>query len=62
MTSRPVSEDAWAIVQIHPREDEILPLNRLVEFDRRSYGSTLLLFYKVEKTSQESAGEVVDES
>jgi 16S rRNA (guanine(966)-N(2))-methyltransferase RsmD len=45
-----LSEDAWVIVQIHPVELEPLTgedrLENLVEFDRRQYGSTLLLFYE----------------
>jgi 16S rRNA G966 N2-methylase RsmD len=43
-----LSPDAWVIVQIHPREVEKLELNYLVEFDRRNYGSTLLIFFQVE--------------
>jgi 16S rRNA G966 N2-methylase RsmD len=45
-----LSEDAWVIVQIHPAEDEPFgaqeTLHQLAEFDRRSYGSTLLIFYE----------------
>jgi 16S rRNA (guanine(966)-N(2))-methyltransferase RsmD len=41
-----LAEDGWAIVQIHPREIEALELLHLEEFDRRQYGSTLLLFYR----------------
>ena len=45
-----LSDDAWVIVQIHPVELEPLTgedrLDNLVEFDRRQYGSTLLLFYE----------------
>ncbi len=33
------------IVQIHPREDEPVELETLEEYDRRQYGSVLLLFY-----------------
>ena len=33
------------IVQIHPREDVPLALTHLQEYDRRRYGSTLLIFY-----------------
>jgi len=33
------------IVQIHPREDEELELNFLEEYDRREYGSVMLIFY-----------------
>jgi 16S rRNA (guanine966-N2)-methyltransferase len=43
-----LSPDAWVIVQIHPREVEKLELDCLVEFDRRSYGSTVLIFFQVE--------------
>jgi 16S rRNA (guanine(966)-N(2))-methyltransferase RsmD len=41
-----LSEDGWAIAQIHPREYEALPLERLREFDQRSYGSVMLCFYE----------------
>ncbi len=45
-----LSEDAWVMVQIHPVEMEALEggdvLHNLVEFDRRHYGSTLLIFYE----------------
>ena len=34
------------IVQIHPKEDEAIELKNLVEFDRRKYGSVLLMFYE----------------
>lgn len=43
-----LSEDGWVIVQIHPVEEDILDKRMLVElemFDRRDYGSTLLLFF-----------------
>lgn len=33
------------IVQIHPRELEPVELQRLEEYDRRQYGSVMLLFY-----------------
>ncbi len=42
-----LAEDAWVIVQIHPKEYEALPLAHLEEFDQRRYGSTLLVFYRV---------------
>ncbi len=42
-----LSTDAWVIVQIHPREDEELELDHLSEFDRRGYGSTLLIFFQL---------------
>ncbi len=38
-------EDAWVIVQIHPREEEPVALLNLEQIDRRVYGSTLLIFY-----------------
>jgi 16S rRNA (guanine(966)-N(2))-methyltransferase RsmD len=45
-----LSEDAWIIVQIHPVEEEALEgehaLKNLNEFDRRRYGSTLLIFFE----------------
>jgi 16S rRNA (guanine(966)-N(2))-methyltransferase RsmD len=34
-----------AVIQIHPREDAALHLTRLEEYDRRRYGSVLLIFY-----------------
>ena len=52
-----LSEDAWVIVQIHPREYEQLLLNHLVEFDRRSYGSTLLVFFEKKSTDRDLSGE-----
>ncbi len=47
-----LTEDAWVIVQIAPREarDSKPTLKNLVEFEQRKYGSTLLLFYE-RKTS-----------
>ncbi len=33
------------IVQIHPREATAVTLERLEEYDRRRYGSVLLIFY-----------------
>lgn len=40
-----LNADAWVVVQIHPREYQTLMLTNLREFDRRKYGSTLLVFY-----------------
>jgi len=40
------SSDGWVIVQIDPIEDENIELNNFKEFDRRKYGSTLLIFYE----------------
>ncbi|RIK48914.1 MAG: 16S rRNA (guanine(966)-N(2))-methyltransferase RsmD [Chloroflexi bacterium] len=36
---------ATVIVQIHPREETPLALTTLEEYDRRQYGSVLLIFY-----------------
>lgn len=41
-----LNPDAWVIAQMHPEEYDNLELNRLVEFDQRRYGSTLLVFYE----------------
>jgi len=40
-----LNQFAWVIVQIDPVEDEPIELKNLEEFDRRRYGSTLLIFY-----------------
>jgi 16S rRNA (guanine(966)-N(2))-methyltransferase RsmD len=42
-----LSEDGWAIVQIHPVEYQEVPLlTNLEEFEQRKYGSTLLIIYQ----------------
>jgi 16S rRNA (guanine966-N2)-methyltransferase len=41
-----LSEGAWVIAQIHPREYQSVELKNLEEFDQRKYGSTLLVFYE----------------
>lgn len=41
-----LSDDGWVIVQIHPVEFKEIDLNNFEEFDRRKYGSTLLIFYE----------------
>ncbi len=41
-----LSEDAWVVAQIHPREYQSVELKNLEEFDQRKYGSTLLVFYE----------------
>jgi 16S rRNA (guanine966-N2)-methyltransferase len=41
-----LSEDGWVIVQIHPVEMTEISMNKLEEFDRRKYGSTMLVFYE----------------
>jgi 16S rRNA (guanine(966)-N(2))-methyltransferase RsmD len=40
-------EDGLVVVQIHPREDTPLDLQNLVEYDRRTYGSVLLILYEL---------------
>lgn len=45
-----LSEGAWVIVQIDPREYEQVGLKNLEEFDQRKYGSSLLVFYQYKKT------------
>lgn len=40
-----LSQDGWVITQIHPREFEVHQLKNLFEFDRRTYGSTMLIFH-----------------
>jgi 16S rRNA (guanine966-N2)-methyltransferase len=49
-----LNEYAWVIVQIDPTEDEPVDVKTLVEFDRRRYGSTLLLFYVYESQTDRS--------
>lgn len=39
------AEYATIVVQIHPVEDKPVDLQRLQEYDRRKYGSVMLLFY-----------------
>lgn len=46
------------IIQIHPREDEPVELSFLEEYDRREYGSVLLIFYA---SSEDLAAEEEDE-
>ncbi len=40
-----LAKNGSVIVQIHPREETPVVLSRLVEYDRRRYGSVLLIFY-----------------
>jgi 16S rRNA (guanine(966)-N(2))-methyltransferase RsmD len=41
-----LNPDAWVITQIHPDELQDIELTNLLEFDRRKYGNTMLLFYE----------------
>jgi 16S rRNA (guanine(966)-N(2))-methyltransferase RsmD len=49
------------IVQIHPREDAPVALTRLEEYDRRRYGSTLLIFYATAEALAASDDDVDDD-
>lgn len=40
------SSDGWMIVQIHPIEYKALDLQKFSEFDKRVYGSTMLVFFE----------------
>ncbi len=52
--SRPelLGDDGVVVVQIDPKEDTPIALRHLVEYDRRRYGSVLLLFYEKELTAE----------
>ncbi len=52
-----LAEDGWIIIQISPKEYQVFELRTLEEFDRRKYGSTLLIFYRrsQEKSDQQGA-------
>ncbi|MBN1439550.1 MAG: 16S rRNA (guanine(966)-N(2))-methyltransferase RsmD [Anaerolineales bacterium] len=41
-----LAPDGMVVVQIDPKEERGVALTRLVEFDRRRYGSTLLWFFE----------------
>ncbi|RMF28599.1 MAG: 16S rRNA (guanine(966)-N(2))-methyltransferase RsmD [Chloroflexi bacterium] len=41
-----LAEEGQIIAQIHPREYEPLPLQRLSLFDQRTYGGVMLCFYE----------------
>jgi 16S rRNA (guanine966-N2)-methyltransferase len=40
-----LAENGSVIVQIHPKEETPIELTHLAEYDRRRYGSVMLLFY-----------------
>ncbi|MBX3001614.1 MAG: 16S rRNA (guanine(966)-N(2))-methyltransferase RsmD [Caldilineaceae bacterium] len=48
-------EDGLVVVQIHPREETPVDLKMLEEYDRRTYGSVLLLFYELREEDGETA-------
>jgi len=41
-----LSEGAWVVVQIHPREYRKMEFTHFAEIEQRKYGSTLLVFYE----------------
>lgn len=53
--SRPdlLGEDGVVVVQIDPKEDQPVALSHLVEYDRRRYGSVLLLFFEANLPADE---------
>lgn len=46
-------DNGVVLVQIHPREEIPVTLQTLAEFDRRTYGSVLLLFYEAWSEEEE---------
>ena len=43
-----ITEEGMVIVQIDPKEFEELALKRLILFDQRKYGRTMLCFYEID--------------
>ena len=54
-----LAEFGSVVVQIHPREETPLALERLQEYDRRKYGSVMFLFYAA---SEDLSDEEEDET
>jgi 16S rRNA (guanine966-N2)-methyltransferase len=52
------AEYATIVVQIHPVEDKPVELQRLQEYDRRKYGSVMLLFYADAADLEDKEGRV----
>ena len=46
-TPQVLNPDGWVIVQIDPSEYQPVSLDHLVEFDRRKYGNTQLIFFEI---------------
>jgi 16S rRNA (guanine(966)-N(2))-methyltransferase RsmD len=46
-STSPEGDGSIVVAQIHPREYQDLPLENLIEYDQRKYGSTLLCFYEL---------------
>lgn len=53
-------EEALVVVQIHPREEIPLDLKNLEEYDRRTYGSVLLLFYELREVDEGDEDEMLE--
>ncbi len=49
-----LAEDGWVVVQIHPNEYRDVALKHLEEFDRRKYGSTVLVFYALREENTQA--------
>ena len=45
-------EESVVIVQIDPHEETPVELDTLIEFDRRRYGSVMLIFYEVAEEAE----------
>jgi 16S rRNA (guanine(966)-N(2))-methyltransferase RsmD len=56
-----LAEYGSVIVQVHPREEEPVSLAYLQEYDRRRYGSVMLIFYASAAALAEEEDEDVDE-
>lgn len=61
--SRPelLTADGEVVVQIHPREDAPVALQFLQEYDRRKYGSVLLVFYAAAEMAADEDAEFAEE-
>lgn len=61
------AEYATVVVQIHPVEDKPVELGRLQEYDRRKYGSVMMIFYadardlEDQETAEDAAQEQPDQ-
>jgi 16S rRNA (guanine(966)-N(2))-methyltransferase RsmD len=56
------AEYATIVVQIHPVEDKPVELQRLQEYDRRKYGSVMLIFFADARDLEEKESGQDDES
>ncbi len=51
-SSEMLADESVVIVQIDPKEETPIALENLLEFDRRRYGSVLLVFYEVAEAAE----------